>query len=44
MNGDTLRARLDAGETVILAGCFDSLSARLAAAGILSAVGASIRI
>jgi 2-methylisocitrate lyase-like PEP mutase family enzyme len=32
MDGDALRARLDAGETVILAGCFDALSARLAAA------------
>lgn len=32
MNGDALRARLDAGETVILAGCFDALSARLATA------------
>lgn len=32
MNGDTLRTRLDGGETVILAGCFDALSARLATA------------
>lgn len=32
MDGDGLRARLDAGETVVLAGCFDALSARLAAA------------
>ena len=32
MNGDALRARLAAGETVILAGCFDALSARLAVA------------
>ncbi|MDQ1411499.1 MAG: hypothetical protein QOE07_87 [Acidimicrobiaceae bacterium] len=32
MNGDALRARLDAGETVVLAGCFDALSARLATA------------
>ena len=30
MNGDALRARLAAGETVVLAGCFDALSARLA--------------
>ncbi|MGI8686064.1 MAG: isocitrate lyase/PEP mutase family protein [Acidimicrobiales bacterium] len=32
MRGDALRARLAAGETVILAGCFDALSARLAVA------------
>ncbi|HEX3426641.1 MAG TPA: isocitrate lyase/PEP mutase family protein [Acidimicrobiales bacterium] len=32
MNGDALRTRLDAGETVVLAGCFDALSARLATA------------
>ena len=32
MKGDALRARLAAGETVILAGCFDALSARLAVA------------
>jgi len=32
MNGDALRARLADGETVILAGCFDALSARLATA------------
>jgi methylisocitrate lyase len=32
MNGDALRSRLSAGDTVILAGCFDALSARLAAA------------
>lgn len=32
MDGDALRARLDAGETVVLAGCFDALSARLAVA------------
>ncbi len=32
MNGDALRSRLAAGETVILAGCFDALSARLATA------------
>ncbi|HEX2699254.1 MAG TPA: isocitrate lyase/PEP mutase family protein [Acidimicrobiales bacterium] len=32
MDGDALRARLVAGETVILAGCFDALSARLAVA------------
>ena len=32
MNGDALRSRLAAGEVVILAGCFDALSARLAAA------------
>lgn len=32
MNGDALRARLAAGETVVLAGCFDALSAKLAAA------------
>jgi 2-methylisocitrate lyase-like PEP mutase family enzyme len=31
VNGDALRARLDAGETVLMAGCFDALSARLAA-------------
>lgn len=30
MNGDSLRARLDAGHTVLLAGVFDALSARLA--------------
>jgi 2-methylisocitrate lyase-like PEP mutase family enzyme len=30
VNGDALRARLDAGETVLMAGCFDALSARLA--------------
>src|SRR3954468_2692981 len=27
MDGDALRARLDAGHTVLLAGCFDALSA-----------------
>lgn len=32
MDGDALRARLGVGETVLLAGCFDALSARLAAA------------
>ncbi len=32
MNGDALRTRLAAGETVVLAGCFDALSARLATA------------
>lgn len=32
MNGHALRARLAAGETVVLAGCFDALSAKLAAA------------
>ncbi|MGH9281554.1 MAG: isocitrate lyase/PEP mutase family protein [Acidimicrobiales bacterium] len=32
MSGDALRARLAAGETVVLAGCFDALSARLAVA------------
>ncbi|HEX3540558.1 MAG TPA: isocitrate lyase/PEP mutase family protein [Acidimicrobiales bacterium] len=32
MNGDILRGRLDAGETIVLAGCFDALSARLATA------------
>jgi 2-methylisocitrate lyase-like PEP mutase family enzyme len=32
MDGDGLRARLDAGETVVMAGCFDALSAKLAAA------------
>ena len=32
MDGDGLRRRLDTGETVILAGCFDALSARLAVA------------
>jgi 2-methylisocitrate lyase-like PEP mutase family enzyme len=32
MDGDGLRRRLDAGDTVILAGCFDALSARLAVA------------
>jgi 2-methylisocitrate lyase-like PEP mutase family enzyme len=32
MNGDALRTRLAAGETVILAGCFDALSAKLATA------------
>lgn len=31
MNGDALRTRLSAGEAVVLAGCFDALSARLAA-------------
>jgi 2-methylisocitrate lyase-like PEP mutase family enzyme len=31
MDGDALRARLDAGETVVMAGCFDALSAKLAA-------------
>jgi 2-methylisocitrate lyase-like PEP mutase family enzyme len=31
MDGDALRSRLAAGETVVLAGCFDALSARLAA-------------
>ena len=31
MDGDALRTRLAAGETVVLAGCFDALSARLAA-------------
>ena len=30
MNGDALRDRLSAGETVVMAGCFDALSARLA--------------
>jgi 2-methylisocitrate lyase-like PEP mutase family enzyme len=30
MDGDALRARLEGGETVVLAGCFDALSARLA--------------
>ena len=30
MNGDALRARLDAGESVLMAGCFDAVSARLA--------------
>jgi 2-methylisocitrate lyase-like PEP mutase family enzyme len=30
MNGDTLRTRLGAGETVLMAGCYDALSARLA--------------
>jgi 2-methylisocitrate lyase-like PEP mutase family enzyme len=35
MNGDALRARLRSGETVVLAGVFDALSARLAhAAGL----------
>ncbi len=38
MNGDALRARLDAGETVVLAGCFDALSARLATAAGLSSL------
>ncbi len=32
MTGRALRARLTAGETVVLAGCFDALSARLAVA------------
>ena len=32
MDGEGLRARLAAGETVVLAGCFDALSARLATA------------
>jgi methylisocitrate lyase len=32
MNGDALRTRLAGGETVILAGCFDALSAKLATA------------
>jgi 2,3-dimethylmalate lyase len=32
MNGDALRSRLDAGQTVLMAGCFDALSARLAVA------------
>jgi 2-methylisocitrate lyase-like PEP mutase family enzyme len=32
MDGDGLRRRLGAGDTVILAGCFDALSARLAVA------------
>jgi 2-methylisocitrate lyase-like PEP mutase family enzyme len=32
MNGDALRGRLDAGQTVLMAGCFDALSARLAVA------------
>ncbi|MDQ6616739.1 MAG: isocitrate lyase/PEP mutase family protein [Actinomycetota bacterium] len=32
MNGDAIRARLDAGETVLIVGCFDALSARLATA------------
>jgi 2-methylisocitrate lyase-like PEP mutase family enzyme len=32
MNGDALRSRLDAGATVLMAGCFDALSARLAVA------------
>jgi 2-methylisocitrate lyase-like PEP mutase family enzyme len=31
LDGDALRARLDRGETVLMAGCFDALSARLAA-------------
>jgi 2-methylisocitrate lyase-like PEP mutase family enzyme len=30
VNGDAIRTRLAAGETVLLAGCFDALSARLA--------------
>ena len=30
MNGDALRARLKRGDTVLMAGCFDALSARLA--------------
>jgi 2-methylisocitrate lyase-like PEP mutase family enzyme len=30
MDGDALRGRLAAGETVLMAGCFDALSARLA--------------
>jgi 2-methylisocitrate lyase-like PEP mutase family enzyme len=38
MNGDALRARLTAGETVVLAGCFDALSARLATAAGLSSL------
>jgi 2-methylisocitrate lyase-like PEP mutase family enzyme len=33
MDGDALRARLSAGESVLMAGCFDALSARLAVAG-----------
>ena len=32
MNGDGLRARLSRGDTVVMAGCFDALSAKLAAA------------
>ena len=32
MDGDSLRRRLADGETVLMAGCFDALSARLAAA------------
>ena len=32
MDGATLRSRLAAGETVLMAGCFDALSAKLAAA------------
>ena len=32
MDGDSLRRRLGAGETVLMAGCFDALSAKLAAA------------
>jgi 2-methylisocitrate lyase-like PEP mutase family enzyme len=31
VNGDGLRARLNDGETVVMAGCFDALSAKLAA-------------
>ncbi|MGH9125642.1 MAG: isocitrate lyase/phosphoenolpyruvate mutase family protein, partial [Acidimicrobiales bacterium] len=38
MNGDALRTRLSAGETVILAGCFDALSARLATRAGLSSL------
>ncbi|MGH9124879.1 MAG: isocitrate lyase/PEP mutase family protein [Acidimicrobiales bacterium] len=38
MNGDALRSRLSAGETVILAGCFDALSARLASRAGLSSL------
>jgi methylisocitrate lyase len=30
MDGDALRSRLGAGETVVMAGCYDALSARLA--------------
>jgi methylisocitrate lyase len=32
VNGDALRARLQRGDTVVMAGCFDALSAKLAAA------------
>jgi methylisocitrate lyase len=32
MDGDSVRARLGQGETVLMAGCFDALSARLAVA------------